>query len=152
VSRLLACFLLLHLTVGAAVAAGFSTLVPEGVPDLSTWERISGDLATARVELSYLLYVNPARGGLYQVIRYRARFLGPGDAPGQDYPPGEKLVWSEKPGRAHLRCFERVESPPGHAPRWREMAHGSAEYDLEMNMVMQLMGLHRALRQDDSGR
>ena len=61
------------LAVGAAAPplAGFTTELPAALEDISGWQRIAGDADTSEVTARYLLYVNPLRGALYQVIRYR---------------------------------------------------------------------------------
>src|SRR5262245_25022596 len=117
--------------------------LPQGVPPLAGWERLSGDAHDAQVHVSYQLYVNPRVQGLYQVIRYRAQFLHPDTTLEREYRSTEKLVWNEAPGKQWLRCFERQDrSKP--TEYWHEMEHGTPEYDAEMQMTIRLLALHRA--------
>lgn len=139
--------LALAFLVGASTTFGgnFSGRLPDALPDVSSWEQITGDVESDRMALAYLLYVNPRRGALYEVIRYQVRFLAPAVEAERRYSPAEKLVWNERPGHAHLRCFELTRPAPGGVTAWRELAHGTPEYQVEMQMVMQLLGLHRSL-------
>jgi hypothetical protein len=136
-----------------AIAAGaFSHELPADVEDISGWERVTGDVLGQGVAARYLLYVNPTRQGLYQVIRYRIVPAVPSEAPRWGRSRYEKLVYNERPGRAHLRCFERIDDAAGRRPHWRELVHGTPEYDWEMRLVMLLMQLHRQVLLGDDAR
>jgi hypothetical protein len=131
--------------------ADFSPELPREVGDVSGWERISGDVLTTEVSARYVLYVNPERLGLYQVIRYRIVPAAPTTAPQWSRSRYEKLVFNQRPGRAPLRCFERIHDAVDLDPHWRELRHGTPEYIWEMRLVMLLMELHRqALQQRES--
>ncbi len=139
----------LSFLVGSSTSTGddFAKPLPGDLPDVSGWERITGDVETERLEATYLLYVNPQLQALYQVMRYRVRLLSPTTDAERQYRSSEKLIWNEKPGRVLVRCFELVSAPggaaPGTLPTWREISHGTTEYDTEMRMGMELLGLHR---------
>lgn len=119
----------------------FSTSFPAGLPDVAGWERVTGDVQNDRMSLSYLLYVNPVRPGLYEIIRYRLRFLAPTSEQQKTYAPVEKLVWNER-ARSPLRSFERDGRGPS---AWRELPYRSRGYLAEMGVVLQLMSLHNSL-------
>jgi hypothetical protein len=138
-------WLLLALAGGAHAngAERFDAALPVGMPGMTGWERIDGDAHDSSLEIAYRLYVNPELQGLYQVIRYRLRYVKPGSTVEKTYRLTEKLVWNETPGRGPLRCFE-LQSKAGEAESWRELQHASAEYGAEMQMVIRLLFLHRA--------
>jgi hypothetical protein len=145
--------LALALLAGAAAAgSGFTTELPGAIGDISSWEQITGDVTTRQVAARYVLYVNPARQGLYQVIRYRIVPSVGSDGPQWRRSRYEKLVFNERPGRAHLRCFERIDDLASRAPHWRELSHGTDDYRWEMHLVMQLMQLHRSVRLGEDAR
>lgn len=139
------------LVLGAAGAAGgdFATPPPDLVVDVSRWELVSGTFSNARVEGAFRFYVNPERAALYQLMRYRVRFLRPATELERRYRPVEKLVWNARPGETRpLRCFEHAAGADGQAAGWREMRHGDREYDDEMAVLILVLGLHRG---PDSG-
>ncbi len=78
-------------TLACAGSLRFSPRLPEGVPDVSRWEKSSGSAETAspRVTIEYELYVSPARPAVYSLTRYR---ITPAKA---SQPPYEKLQWDK---------------------------------------------------------
>ncbi len=129
---------------GVPRAEEFSAPLPEGFPDVSAWELVTGGADNERVTASYKFYVNPLRQGLYQVMRYRVRFPNPAGDGQRLYSVAEKAIWNELPGQgAPLRCFELVTEPLPRLPHWRELAPRTREYDHEMAVVIQLLFLHR---------
>lgn len=133
---------------GGLGAERFSKQLPQGLFDMSGWELIAGETENQQIQAAYHLYVNPELQALYQVIRYRAHFLHPASESERLYHATEKLVWNERPGQQPLRCFERVDRTATEVAHWREMSLRSAEYDTEMDVVMQLLMLHRSGLQD----
>lgn len=128
-----------------AYSPRFSLLVPDAVPSVRGWERITADFGVddppTRVE--YELYVNPARPATYEIVRYRITERA--DTPAaRHYAGTEKLQW-DRDGR-DVRRYECV--PRGAAdPRpcqWREMAKASEEYAREVPVMLWLYGLHHA--------
>lgn len=132
--RLALAWLLLLSGAGALRGDDFAPRLPELLPDMSRWEVITGELlTTSGAQVSYRFMVNPARPGLYQVMRYRRAPLAGAS--------NEMLVFNEHPGqREPLRCFERA------AVGWRELAPRTSEYDQEMANLIQLLMTHRKLR------
>jgi hypothetical protein len=126
-----------------AVVAQFSEKVPMAVPSVEGWERIVGDLELARphVAVQYEFYVNPARPGTYEVVRYRVTDLGPVPKDKTRYPTTEKLQW-DRDGRdlRRFECVERVASGPGCA--WHEMEKNGADYAREVPVLLWLYGAH----------
>lgn len=122
----------------------FTATLPDGMPSLQQWEKITGEveLDSPRLRLQYEFYVNPVRPGLYELIRYRIT-LPEGPAGADDYPPLEKLQWQS--GEKDMRRFECAPSEPGTPCRWRELARGSPEYHREMPVILWLYGMHRRL-------
>src|SRR6185436_13127668 len=65
------------LLAGAAALAGaedaptFAGNLPTAVGDVSRWQVVTGSFETESARGSYLFYVNPARSGLYQLMRYK---------------------------------------------------------------------------------
>lgn len=115
----------LLLLVPWAGAVDFAAPPPHPIAGFAGFEVLGGELVSPRLKAGYRFYVDPARGALFTVMRYRVRPGGSGDS------PTEKFVWNERPGqRAPLRCFEWVEAMDGGA--WRELGAGGAEYEGEM--------------------
>lgn len=135
-------WLLLAAGGAAAEPAGFSATLPDAVVDVSAWQLVSGDFESPGLRGHYRFYVNPARQGLYQLMRYRTAGAGPG-APLD----AERVAFVPRPGvREPMLCWRR--EAPGRQPEWRAVAAGSPEYLAEMAMVMRLLSIHRsALRQ-----
>lgn len=128
------------LLVERAAAADFVAPPPRSIVGLATFQVLAGELASPRLNAGYRFYVDPARGALFTVMRYRVRNPGSGDA------PTEKLVWNERPGqRLPLRCFEWVEASSGGT--WQELDPRSVAYSSEMRtLVRVLVEQNRAYR------
>jgi hypothetical protein len=127
------------------IAASFAVILPDGVADVRGWEVVSGEFETAVARGSYLLYVNPRRQAIYQLMRYRVELLVP--SPGLEERRGsrERVAFVRSPGSLEpLRCWKR--EPPGSVPAWRELVAGTDEYQLEMSLLMQVLAVHRAAR------
>jgi hypothetical protein len=135
----------LALTATPLAVAQFSTSVPETIPSVLGWERITGDLVfeVPRVAVQYEFYVNPARPAIYEVVRYRVTDLGPVRKDKAPYPTTEKLQW-DRDGR-DLRRFECVENAATAAAcSWHEMEKGGAHYLREVPVLLWLYGAHHA--------
>ena len=119
----------LALLVGpGAGSADFAAPLPHPIVGFAAFEIFEGELASPRLKAGYRFYVDPARGALFTVMRYRLRRSGGGES------PTEKLVWNERPGQpVPLRCFEWVEAKAGGA--WRELDPGGALYAGEMTTL-----------------
>lgn len=119
----------------------FAPELPAGMPDMKGWEKVSGEVMHDRVvRARYEFYVNPARPGLYELIRYRVLADGPAQVEGGA--PREKLQWQA--GRTDMRRFEcGPGARPGGPCRWRELAQGTAEYHREVPVILWLYGAHR---------
>ena len=106
-------------------AADFAAPPPHPIAGFAGFEMFGGELVSPRLRAGYLFYVDPARGALFTVMRYRLRRSG------REGLPTEKFVWNERPGqRVPLRCFEWVEARGGGA--WRELGAGGVAYESEM--------------------
>jgi hypothetical protein len=122
--------------------------LPRGVVDITGWETISGEFETATARGTYRFHVNPRRQALYQVMRYRIDLFDPAPGLQRRRRPSERLAFVARPGtREPLRCWER--KPAGSIPAWRELTAGTAEYQLEMALLMQVLAVHRAVRADE---
>ena len=100
---------------------------------------MTGEVATPSLAGGYRFFVNPARPGLYSVMRYRLRA-----APGSDLVPAEKLLWVERPGEpVPLRCFELLPAARAGTAAWREMEPGTPEYLVEMQTVIAVLAARR---------
>ncbi len=109
----------------SARAADFAAPPPHPIAGFADFELFGGELSSARLRAGYRFYVDPARGALFTVMRYRLRHDGGKGS------PTEKFVWNEQPTqRAPLRCFEWVVTHASGA--WREISPGSAAYESEM--------------------
>lgn len=117
------------LLASRASAADFQAPPPEPIVGLAQWEVLAGELASPRLKAGYRFYVDPRRGALFSVMRYRLR------AEEGVLAPTEKFVWNERPGdRVSLRCFEWIESTG--AGSWRELGAGSPAYRQEMQTLL----------------
>ena len=134
--------------LACAGSVRFSPRLPEGVPDVSRWEKSSGSAETEspRSTIEYELYVSPARPAVYSLTRYR---ITPKQA---SQLPQEKLQW-DKDGR-EVHRYECAPEKPGRALpcRWREYAKGSAEYVDELGGLLSVYNLHAALLWRREGR
>jgi hypothetical protein len=123
----LACLVVL-LVAPPVGAADFTVEPPFPIARFADFEVLGGELVSPQLRAGYRFYVDPARAGLYTVMRYRLRSSGGGE------PPREKFVWNERPGLpVPLRCFEWVEAVGGGS--WRELDAGSAAYEREMQTL-----------------
>jgi hypothetical protein len=124
---------------GQIANAPLSSRLPPDVPSrriLAGWERVQGSVQTDAASITYELYVNPARGALYEITHYRI-VRGGGDARGLgEERSTEKVVWNEHPGRQILRVWERSDG------RWEPIDPDTDSYRQEMRVVMQLYQLH----------
>lgn len=124
------------LLVAPLGGATLSGSLPPGVPDGATlrWERITGDVATDEEGAVYEFYVNPARGAIYEVVRYQFTRNGRAE--------GEKLVWNHHPGDGQGPvCFAHEANGS-----WRRLLNRSREYQDEMMTAMRVYALHRQAR------
>lgn len=139
------------LATGALACAGHGLVLsqdwPAGVPGLAEvagWERIDGDVETTRGRAVYAFYVDPQRGSLYTVTRYRLRWKEVGnDGRPRERTETEKYIWLRRRELGGAVCIER-----GDDGRWRELASGSAAFRAEMMTSMAVYGLHRTARTD----
>lgn len=133
---------ILALTATPLAVAQFASNVPAGVPSGAGWERISGDLEfqDPRVAVQYEFYVNPARPGTYEVVRYRVTDLGPRRKDRRPHPSSEMLQW-DRDGR-DLRRFECVEPLAESACAWQELAKGGDDYLREVGVLLWLYDAH----------
>ncbi len=109
----------------SARAVDFGAPPPHPIAGFADFELFAGELSSPRLKAGYRFYVDPARGALFTVMRYRVRSReGEGS-------PTEKFVWNELPSRrTPLRCFEWVGPSGGGA--WREISPGGVAYESEM--------------------
>ena len=135
---------------GAAGALGqdgtsaFAPSLPPGVVDVSRWQVVTGSFETETERGSYLFYVNPARSGLYQLMRYRVELRGGASVEEQGRGAAERVAFIPRPGvREPMLCWERI---AGAVPAWREVAAGSSAYRLEMSVLIRVLAVHRAAR------
>lgn len=139
--RLLAVALGLGLAGATLLAAPLTSRIPAGVPDGEAlgWEKITGDVETATERVVYTFYVNPARGAIYELTRYRMTRFVVKDGRRTLAPETEKFVWHAHPGTGQVPlCFAL--GPEG---RWKVVLPGTPEYQWEMRTAMQVYGLHR---------
>jgi hypothetical protein len=132
--------------------AEFSSLPPEGVDDVSQWEVMSGEFATAQAVGAYRFYVSSGHSALYRLMRYRVSFLAASTEAERRNWPTEKLVWNAHPGaRVPLLCWERVEAIGSAPAHWRELNPGSPEYVAEMRVLIRVLYLRRATGPGERG-
>lgn len=144
-------WLITLLLVGAATSppgqddtATFAATLPGAVGDVSRWQQVIGSFETQTERGSYMLYVNPARSALYQLMRYRVELRSSKSPQEQQRGVAERVAFIARPGvREPMLCWERL---AGAAPAWREIAAGTGEYVLEMNVLMRVLVAHRAAR------
>lgn len=111
-----------------AAAADFAAPPPYPIAGFAAYEVFQGEIASPRLKAGYRFFVDPARGAMFTVMRYRLR------ATSGESAPTEKLVWNERPGqRVPLRCFEWAETAEGGA--WRELGAVDAAYEREMSTL-----------------
>jgi hypothetical protein len=124
------------------VAARFAPTLPAAVGDVSTWEIITGRFETGNERGSYLFYVNPARAGMYQLMRYRVELRAAASQEERQRGGAERVAFIARPGvREPMLCWERL---AGAEPAWREVTAGTGEYLLEMQVLMHVLAAQRA--------
>lgn len=130
---------------GQGLSAPFAAAMPEAVVDVSGWETIDGEFETPVARGAYVFHVNPRLQAIYQVMRYRVELLSPATKLQRRRGSGERVAFVREPG-AHepMLCWER--GPTGRVPAWRALEAGTAEYKLEMAVLMQVIAVHRANR------
>ena len=132
-------------TPGQGIAASFATALPPAVVDVTGWETIAGEFETSTARGAYVFHVNPRRQAIYQVMRYRVELLSPATEGQRNRRATERVAFVRKPGVGEpMLCWEL--DPTGAAPAWRALVAGSDEYKLEMAMLIQVIGVHRAAR------
>jgi hypothetical protein len=137
---------------GAAAAsaqappADFATTLPSGVVDVSSWQVVTGSFETATARGSYLFYINPARSGLYQLMRYRVELRAAATPEERERSSAERVAFIPRPQvREPMLCWERT---PGDAAAWKTLSAGTSEYNLEMRVLMSVLAVHRAARSE----
>jgi hypothetical protein len=124
--------------------ADFAPTLPPGVADVSAWQVVTGSFETTAVRGSYLFYVNPARSGLYQLMRYRVALRAAATPEEQSRSSAERVAFIPRPEvREPMLCWERT---PGDATAWRELAAGTNEYNLEMRVLIRVLAAQRPAR------
>jgi hypothetical protein len=138
------------LFAGAAVLAGaqdstpFAATLPTAVGDVSRWQVVTGSFETDRARGSYLFYVNPARSALYQLMRYKVELRTAATLEERTRGSAERVAFVARPGVPEpMLCWERIE---GGEPAWKAVVAGTAAYRLEMSMLMQVLAVHRVVR------
>ena len=124
----------------------FAPLLPEGITgDVAGWEIVSGEFETATARGAYRFYVNPARTAMYQLMRYRVEFVGATHVSARARGSAERVAFVRHPGvREPIACWEK--QMPGVTPAWRRIGSATEEYKLEMQVLMYVLGVHRAAR------
>jgi hypothetical protein len=126
------------------VSARFAPTLPAEVGDVSGWEVVSGQYETTVERGSYLFYVNPLRGAIYQLMRYRVELRAVASPEEQGRGGAERVAFIPRPGvHEPMLCWERT---AGAEPAWREVGAGTAAYLLEMKVLMHVLAAHRAAR------
>ena len=116
--------------------------------DVSSWTVVSGSFETDAQRGSYRLYVNPARSALYQLMRYQVELRTPESPEERRRGTAERVAFIPRPGVPEpMLCWERLARAE---PAWHEVAAGTPEYVLEMNVLMRVLGAHRAARLSES--
>jgi hypothetical protein len=123
-------------------SALFAPTLPPSVGDVSRWEIENGLFETETARGAYRLYVNPQRSAMYQLMRYRVELRVATSPEEERRGVAERVAFIRRPGvREPMDCWERM---PGDATVWREVAPGTGEYLLEMNVLMRVLAAHRA--------
>ena len=124
--------------LACAASSRFSGPLPQGLPDVARWERFRGSYAleTPRVTVEYELYVAPARPSVYSLTRYRATLEHAQE------PSREKLQWDRN--GLDVRRYECVpQTAAASMPcNWNEFLRGSPEYNQELDLLLQVYGMH----------
>ena len=144
VARLVVATLLLAARAVAPDAdPGYASTLPAAVGDVSSWEVVTGDFATARMRGSYRFYVNPARRAMYQLMRYRVELLAQKEETRRS--SGERVAFVEHPGTPGPMLIW-VRQPSLSASGWREIVADTDEYRTEVGLIMGVLAVHRAAR------
>jgi hypothetical protein len=116
--------------LGCASSGLFTRELPGEVPDTRGWEKKTGRARCANPVgvIDFELFVSPLRPMVYSVTRYRITLAS------KQTPENEKLQW-DKDGR-DVRRYECLPAGADAPCRWREFAHGTAEYDHELGALM----------------
>jgi hypothetical protein len=137
--------MLLAGTSGAVPADGperFAPTLPQGVGDVSDWGVENGLFETETTRGAYRFYVNPQRSAMYQLMRWRVELRDATSPEELQRGIAERVAFIRRPGvREPMHCWERM---PGETTVWREVAPGTGEYKLEMNVLMRVLAAHRA--------
>jgi hypothetical protein len=143
--RWLATGLLLAGAARAGAADGsalFAPTLPDSVGDVSRWAIESGQLESQTESGAYRLYVNPQRLAMYQLMRYRVELRVATSPEEQRRGSAERVAFIRRPGvREPMVCWERL---PGEVTAWRMLTANTAEYRLEMSVLMRVLAAHRA--------
>jgi hypothetical protein len=138
------------LLAGAAALAGaedaptFAGTLPTAVGDVSRWQVVTGSFETESARGSYLFYVNPARSGLYQLMRYKVELRTAATDDERSRGSAERIAFVARPGMPEpMLCWERV---GGGEPAWKVVVAGTAAYRLEMSTLMRVLAVHRVVR------
>jgi hypothetical protein len=131
----------------AAAPQGVADPVPDWPPDmpvdeiLSSWESFKGAYTVDQQRVSYQLYVDPARIGIYRVTRYTVS-PAPG-ATGDEALSLETVQFIAYPGREVPRCYQRRVDAAVPRP-WLVLERGSQPYKVEMMRGIEMYVRHRA--------
>ena len=112
--------------------------------DVSSWTVVSGSFETDAQRGSYRLYVNPARSALYQLMRYQVELRTPESPEERRRGTAERVAFIPRPGVASRCCAGSASREPSR--RGTRSPRGRREYVLEMNVLMRVLGAHRAAR------
>ena len=117
---------------------------PRQIVDVTGWETIVGELETPTARGAYVFAWPGDHQAIYQVMRYRVELLSPATEGQRNGRAPSALRLSASQGPVSRCCVGA--DPTGAAPAWRALVAGSDEYKLEMAMLIQVIGVHRAAR------
>jgi hypothetical protein len=133
--------------VATEPAGAFAAHLPAAVGDVSRWEIVTGSFDTPVARGSYLFYVNPRRAAMYQLMRYSVELRQTVSPAEERRGSAERVAFVRRPGvREPMACWERI---GGAEPYWREVPAGSEAYNLEMSVLLRVLGAHSAARAAD---
>jgi hypothetical protein len=140
--------LLLGVTTAAGQGGGlaFAPDLPAGVGDVAGWQVITGSFETAAAEGAYRLYVGPRHQAIYRLMRYEVRLLSPATEVARRRMPGERVAFIRHVGEREPMVFWQRQAE-GIRPAWREIPVESAEYRLEIEVLLGVLAVHRAARE-----
>lgn len=122
--------------------------LPEALPDLVGWQRSAAyvELSNPPRQMSYAVYLESRRSGVYGVTHYRARFPGASTGEAQEMEGVQWILGSD------ARRFEVERRSAEGACVWRELERGSPAYDAHLGPLLSVYGLHqRLLQRSDTG-